>query len=75
MLEPYSLVERVVSPTTPLTTFSDESLAIEELVIDDLQEAHVGLQINVGLEQFGKHQKWGARETHIADSDTHGPQP
>lgn len=38
MLDTYSLVEGVVSPIIPLTTFSDDSPAMEEFVsIDDLQ--------------------------------------
>lgn len=38
MLDPHSLVEGVESPITPLTTFSNDSPAIGELVsIDDLQ--------------------------------------
>ena len=37
MLDPYSLVDGVVSPITPLMTFSDERPAIVEFVrIDDL---------------------------------------
>lgn len=38
MLDAYSLEEGVVSPITPLTTFSDDSPATEEFVsTDDLR--------------------------------------
>jgi hypothetical protein len=43
MLDAYSLEEGVVSPITPLTTFSDDSQATEEFVsIDDLRPFFVG---------------------------------
>lgn len=35
MLDPYSLVEGVVSPITPLTTFSADNPATEEFVSND----------------------------------------
>jgi hypothetical protein len=43
MLDAYSLVEGVVSPITPLTTFSDDSPATGEFVsIDDLRPFFYG---------------------------------
>jgi hypothetical protein len=41
---PQSLADAVVSPTiTPLTTFSEESPAVGELVIDNLHRVQIGL--------------------------------
>lgn len=41
MLYPYSLVDGVVSPITPLTTFSDESPASEEFVSTDVLQPYL----------------------------------
>ena len=40
VLEPYSLVDGVVSPIIPLTTFSDDRLSIGEFVSNDDLHKH-----------------------------------
>jgi len=58
---PQSLVEAVASPTIiPLTTFSEETPAIGELMIDDLRSILIFLNI-FGYNKYVTHQKG---ETH-----------